>query len=99
MRHQRRGWVWAGTAVLFIPLVAACGQTSGSGGGSTGGTINIGVEGPMTGQYADVGAGFWDGAYTAEREINAEGGLLGGKLNVIQADDVSDPSDAIPVIN
>jgi branched-chain amino acid transport system substrate-binding protein len=98
MRHQRRGWVWAGAAALFIPLVAACGQTSGGSGGA-GATINIGVEGPMTGQYADVGAGFWDGAYAAAREINAEGGLLGGKLNVIQADDVSDPSDAIPVIN
>ena len=97
MDHQRRGWVWAGAAALFIPLVAACGQTSGGSGG--GATINIGVEGPMTGQYADVGAGFWDGAYAAAREINAEGGLLGGKLNVIQADDVSDPSDAIPVIN
>jgi branched-chain amino acid transport system substrate-binding protein len=98
MRHQRRRWVWAAAAALFIPLVAACGQTSGGSGGA-GATINIGVEGPMTGQYADVGAGFWDGAYAAAREINAEGGLLGGKLNVIQADDVSDPSDAIPVIN
>lgn len=61
--------------------------------------INIGVEGPMTGQYADVGLGFWYGAEAAAAEINAEGGLLGGRqLNVIQADDVSDPADAVPTI-
>lgn len=100
MHHKRHLLVWAGPAVLFIPLLAAaCGQTSGTG-SSSGGTINIGVEGPMTGQYADVGAGFWNGAYAAAREINAEGGLLGGRMvNVIQADDVSDPADAIPVIH
>jgi branched-chain amino acid transport system substrate-binding protein len=61
--------------------------------------IHIGVEGPMTGIYAEVGAGFWQGARAAAAEINAEGGLLGGrKLVLDQADDVSDPSDALPAI-
>lgn len=61
--------------------------------------IQLGVEGPMTGIYAEVGAGFWQGARAAAAEINAEGGLLGGRKVVLnQADDVSDPSDAVPAI-
>lgn len=81
---------------LAALAAAACG---GSTNAQTGPPINIGVEGPMTGQYADVGAGFWRGAQAAAAEINAEGGLLGSrKLNVIQADDVSDPADALPAI-
>jgi branched-chain amino acid transport system substrate-binding protein len=100
-------------AVPFLVALVLVGCNSTAPGGSTAGggqagsgspaangaDINIGVEGPMTGQYADVGAGFWLGAQAAAAEINAEGGLLGGrKLVVLQADDVSDPADAVPTI-
>jgi branched-chain amino acid transport system substrate-binding protein len=82
------------TAIVAV-TVAACGTSS----NQDTGPIKIGVEGPMTGQYADVGAGFWQGAQAAAREINAQGGLLGGrKLELVQADDVSDPADAVPAI-
>ncbi len=97
MRFRKRPSATIAATVALLALgVAACG---GSASGQVGPPINIGVEGPMTGQYADVGAGFWRGAQAAAAEVNAEGGLLGGrKLNVIQADDVSDPADALPAI-
>ena len=97
MNDKLRPRAWTTAAVAALAMVAAaCGGGSGN---QAGGPINIGVEGPMTGQYADVGAGFWRGAQAAAAEINAQGGLLGGrKLNVIQADDVSDPADALPAI-
>jgi branched-chain amino acid transport system substrate-binding protein len=78
-------------------LLTACGGGSSGSGGSSG-HIDMGVEGPMTGVYAPVGAGFWKGAQAAAHEINAEGGLLGKKLVLHQADDVSDPADALPAI-
>src|SRR5487761_1495367 len=97
MTAQQRSPVLFWTVIASVALaMVACGGPSSSQGGAP---INIGVEGPMTGQYADVGAGFWRGAQAAAAEVNAEGGLLGGrKLNVIQADDVSDPADAVPAI-
>ncbi|MHB8687277.1 MAG: ABC transporter substrate-binding protein [Candidatus Dormibacteria bacterium] len=82
-------------AIVAVTIVA-CGTSSNT---QVGSPIKIGVEGPMTGQYADVGAGFWQGAQAAAREINAQGGILGGrKLELVQADDVSDPADAVPAI-
>jgi len=97
MTTQERSPVLLWTVIASVALtIVACGGSSSA---QVGPPINIGVEGPMTGQYADVGAGFWRGAQAAAAEVNAEGGLLGGrKLNVIQADDVSDPADAVPAI-
>lgn len=97
MTGKHRSLATTAAVALMALAVAACGASSNA---QTGPPIAIGVEGPMTGQYADVGAGFWRGAQAAAAEINAEGGLLGGrKLNVIQADDVSDPADAVPAIH
>ena len=83
-------------AAIVALTIVACGTSSNT---QVGTPIKIGVEGPMTGQYADVGAGFWQGAQAAAREINAQGGVLGGRqLQLVQADDVSDPADAVPAI-
>ncbi len=76
-------------------LLFACGSS----GSQSGAQVTIGVEGPMTGQYAEVGTGYWEGAQAAAAEINAGGGINGGKLVLDQADDVADPADAVPAIN
>src|SRR5579863_5689007 len=62
------------------------------------GSVQIGVEGAMTGTYASVGTGLWQGANAAAAEINAQGGLMGQKIVLDQGDDVDDPGDAVPVI-
>ncbi|HVC39817.1 MAG TPA: ABC transporter substrate-binding protein [Candidatus Dormibacteraeota bacterium] len=59
----------------------------------------IGVEGPMTGIYAEIGAGLWNGARAAAAEINAEGGILGNKIQLVQIDDADDPADAVPALD
>lgn len=51
----------------------------------------------MTGIYAEIGSGLWNGARTAAAEINAQGGVLGGRqIKLVQIDDADDPADAVP---
>ena len=79
---------------LTVPLLAATGTAN----AALSGSVQIGVEGAMTGTYASVGTGLWQGANAAAAEINAQGGLLGHKIVLNQGDDVDDPGDAVPVI-
>ena len=61
--------------------------------------INIATAGPMTGQYASFGAQMKAGAEMAVKDINAAGGVLGQKLNLIIGDDACDPKQAVAVAN
>ena len=56
--------------------------------------INIGVAGPMTGQYASFGTQLKNGATAAVADINAAGGVLGKKLVLQVGDDACDPKQA-----
>ncbi len=78
-------------------VLAGCG-TSGPVSVSSSKPVVIGVEGPMTGIYAEIGAGLWNGARAAAAEINAEGGVLGNKIQLVQIDDADDPADAVPAL-
>jgi branched-chain amino acid transport system substrate-binding protein len=62
-------------------------------------TLNVGVAGPMTGEYASGGEQFRKGAEQAVKDINASGGVLGQQLNLIVGDDVCDPKQAVSVAN
>jgi branched-chain amino acid transport system substrate-binding protein len=53
--------------------------------------------GPVTGQYASFGAQMQNGAELAVEDINAAGGVLGKKLEVISRDDNGNPGDAVRV--
>lgn len=96
----KRRWISSAIAALAAVALLGVGMSQSSKAATKSGSpISIGVEGPMTGIYAEVGAGFWEGARAAAAEINAQGGLLGGrKLQLVQGDDVSDPADAVPLI-
>jgi ABC-type branched-subunit amino acid transport system substrate-binding protein len=56
----------------------------------------LGLIGPLTGVRADVGSGMVSGANLAIDEINANGGVLGQKVQLFQQDDAGDPGDAVP---
>jgi branched-chain amino acid transport system substrate-binding protein len=56
--------------------------------------VNIGVAGPMTGQYASFGTQLKNGAELAIADLNAKGGVLGRKLNLVIGDDACDPKQA-----
>jgi branched-chain amino acid transport system substrate-binding protein len=49
--------------------------------------IKIGLQGPLTGGSSPMGVSMRDGAKLAVSEINAKGGVLGRKLEMIERDD------------
>jgi branched-chain amino acid transport system substrate-binding protein len=61
--------------------------------------IKIGVAGPITGPNASFGAQLKNGAEQAVEDINAAGGVLGQKLQIVLGDDVSDPKQGVSVAN
>jgi branched-chain amino acid transport system substrate-binding protein len=61
--------------------------------------INIGVAGPITGQYAAFGEQLKRGADMAVADINAAGGVNGEQLVLETGDDACDPKQAVAVAN
>ena len=95
--------VWrAGLALLTAAALASAAHAGGVSSGSSssgGGTIKIGVAGPLTGSDAAFGAQLKNGAEQAVQDINAAGGILGKKLEVLIGDDVGDPKQGVSVAN
>jgi len=58
-------------------------------------TIKIGVTQPLTGAVAASGNYVVQGARIAEEEINAAGGVLGKKIELIVEDNKSNPKEAV----
>lgn len=73
--------------------VAACGSDSSSGG--NGDTWRIGLEAPLSGDTSNLGKGMLQGAQLAADEINADGGLLGKKIEIVEIDDAADPKTGV----
>lgn len=61
--------------------------------------IKIGVAGPMTGANASFGEQYMKGAQAAADEINAHGGVNGGKIILVPGDDACEPKQAVAVAN
>jgi branched-chain amino acid transport system substrate-binding protein len=72
--------------VLMVPLIAGCG-------GDTG-TIKIGLQGPMTGDYAYEGQGFQKAVGMLVEQTNAAGGINGREVELVIEDDAGDPTQA-----
>jgi branched-chain amino acid transport system substrate-binding protein len=64
--------------VLFASIIASVSFAQ---------TIKIGVDGPFTGGSSSMGVSMRDGVRLAAKEINAAGGVLGKKLELIERDD------------
>jgi len=60
-------------------------------------TIPIGMVQPLTGAFAAAGTDVVNGAKIAADEINAKGGVLGKKLELITEDTKSNPTEAAAV--
>jgi branched-chain amino acid transport system substrate-binding protein len=61
--------------------------------------MRIGVAGPFTGPNAAVGEQFRKGAERAAADMNANGGILGDKIELVFGDDASDPRQGVSVAN
>jgi branched-chain amino acid transport system substrate-binding protein len=59
--------------------------------------IKIGVAGPFTGGSAPMGTSMRDGVKLAVTEINAKGGVLGRKLQMIERDDEAKPERGVQI--
>jgi branched-chain amino acid transport system substrate-binding protein len=70
---------------LAIPMVTGCGDS---------GAIKIGLEGPMTGDYAYEGQGFEKAVTMLVEQTNEAGGLLGRQVELVIEDDAGDPTQA-----
>lgn len=62
--------------------------------GAGGDTIKVGAMYEMTGGQATFGTSAGNGAKLAIKEINAKGGLLGKKVELVVGDNKSEPSEA-----
>ncbi len=67
--------------------------------GAANAQVKIGVAGPITGANASFGAQLVTGVNQAAADFNAQGGILGQKIEVEQGDDVSDPKQGVSVAN
>ncbi len=74
--------------VLTLPLFTACG------GDEEEGPIKIGLQGPMTGDYAYEGQGFEKAVKLLVEQTNDAGGLLGREVELVIEDDAGDPTQA-----
>jgi branched-chain amino acid transport system substrate-binding protein len=73
-----------------LGMLLAAGLVAGAGAQ----TIKIGVSEPLTGAFAASGNYVTNGARIAADEINAAGGILGQKLELVVEDNKSNPTEA-----
>lgn len=78
-------------AVLVTSLAGCAGGAPGASGGDT---IKIGLEAPLTGDYALEGKGFQTAVQLLVDQTNAAGGINGKKVQLIVEDDKGDPKEA-----
>ncbi len=59
------------------------------------GAWRIGVEAPLTGDQSTLGQGMLQGAQLAADQVNAGGGVLGRKVEIVQIDDAANPTTGV----
>lgn len=59
--------------------------------------IRIAVAAPMTGDNAEYGLGFYNAALMMAEKYNAEGGVLGHPVEIVQFDDRNSPEEAASI--
>lgn len=88
--HLGRSWFGAATAAAL--LAAACGSSAASSSKTAPFTIGFAIS--ETGSYQPFDVPAMQAAELAIRDINQSGGLLGRQLQVVQADNQSDPTQS-----
>lgn len=85
-------------ALLFtfvLVIMTACQNSTTSGKSEKDGPIKIGAVFPLTGGSAYQGKSFKQSIDLAAKEINAKGGVLGRKIEVLYEDDKSVPAEGV----
>ncbi len=89
------------SAALLVSALAGCQQAPASNGGETGGdTVKIGGLAPLTGDVSVYGIAVDNAIKLKVEEVNAAGGILGGKqIEYIVYDEKGDPTEAVNAYN
>ena len=74
--------------IILAASLAACAPATGSN------TIKIGLQAPLTGDYAEEGKGFQNAVQLLVDQANAAGGINGQKVELFIEDDKGDPKEA-----
>jgi branched-chain amino acid transport system substrate-binding protein len=93
VKLPRRGALLVSAALAV--LIAGCGSSTSTSKPKTTGPINIGALTSITGTFAPWGLELRDGMQFAVNQINRAGGIDGRKLNLVVADDMSQPATGI----
>lgn len=96
MRPVFSRWAWR-TPLFFAAMavvLTACGQSAETGKSQNEGEIVIGVQGPLTGDYAAEGQGFKKATTLIADEVNQKGGISGKKVRLIFEDDKGLPNES-----
>lgn len=94
---------WGPVIAVFVLALAACGggdptfESAGKGkAGDAGETVKIGVLVPLSGDNARFGTEMLNGAQLAADDLNATGGVLGRRIEILPGDDRCEPDAAGP---
>jgi branched-chain amino acid transport system substrate-binding protein len=90
--HRARFLALGTSALLACGLIAACGGSNSSGKSTGSGPILIGASLSLTGDFSPDGQAYQRGYELWEHDINAHGGLLGRKVQLIILNDNSSPT-------
>jgi ABC-type branched-subunit amino acid transport system substrate-binding protein len=89
-----------GVCAAAVLLAACASSNSGSSAGSSSsGPITYGVLSCFTGRLASLGQAMIQGAKVAQSEINAAGGVLGRKVQLVTGDTSCDVADGVTAVN
>lgn len=97
MKRSHKSVIAVAMAAALSVGIAACGSSDSSSG--EGGTWRIGLEAPLSGDTANLGKGMLEGAQLAADEINADGGVLGKKIEIVEIDDAGDAKTGVDAAN
>ncbi len=100
MRMHTTSW-WTRSCTFLVLLavlfLAACGGGSSSSSTNTS-PVKVGVIGPFSGFESFIGPDILKGVQVAADQINANGGIMGRKVQIITADTGGDAVDAVPAL-
>ena len=100
---SRRQFLAAAGVTAAAAALTACGgsssstagSTAASAGGDTAATIKVGVLGPLTGDVSVYGKAVVNGAELYLNKVNAEGGINGKQIEIVEMDEQGDATQAV----
>jgi len=86
---------WALLLAVVTGALVAASQVAARPGSATAGTIKIGISLPLTGDFSEPGTAAMRGYQIWQQQLNAHGGLLGKKVQLVIRDDQSDQNTIV----